>query len=109
MLRLIREARFVRALLLVAGLLAVSASFGLHVEPAAGRAPVSAWSAKTLESPPSHACPACLAQRHVSIARLIAVVLHIESSVPAPAVPEVRRPDRFATRPQRDRAPPVAS
>jgi predicted component of type VI protein secretion system len=109
MLRLIREAGFARALVLVAGLLAVSASFGLHPEPASGRAPAPAWSSGALGAPASHACPACLAQRQVSIARLTAIVLQVESSVPAPAVPELARPDRLAARPQRDRAPPVAS
>jgi hypothetical protein len=105
----LRESGLARVLLLVAGFLAASASFGLHPEPAAVRAPAPAWSSSALGAPASHACPACLAQRQVSIARLTVIVLRVESSVPAPAVPELPRPDRLASRPQRDRAPPVAS
>jgi hypothetical protein len=112
MLRLLRESRSARLLLLAAGFLAVSASFGLHPEPGSVSSAVSsnpAFSARLARSLPAHECPACLTHRAVSLARLAATVLRPESIVAAPAVPAVRPPDRLEARPQQNRAPPVTS
>ena len=110
MLLRLRESGFARVLLLVAGLSAVSASFGLHPEPAAAASsPAAAWSAQVALPLPSHGCPACLTHRPVSLARLAAVVLQPESTVAAPVVVFVRRPDRPEPRPHQNRAPPLTS
>ena len=110
MLLWLRESGFARVLLLVAGLLAVSASFGLHPEPAAAvSSPAPAWSSHVAPPLASHGCPACLTHRPVSLARLTAVVLQPESTVPSPVVVFVRRLDRPEARPHQNRAPPVAS
>ena len=118
MLRLIQSARLARALMLATGVLVVTGSFGLHPEPGAGGAalsPVSAaargaaWSAEAPKSTTSHACPACLTHRPVSIARLAGVLLHTETRFAALAAPEVDRPTSQPDRPYKDRAPPAVS
>lgn len=124
MLRLIQSARLARALMLAAGVLVVTGSFGLHPEPAvalsAAAAPMgmgmdmgmdigAAWSADSPQSATSHDCPACLTHRPVSIARLAGVPLHTETRFAALGAPEVSRPTSRAARHYKDRAPPAVS
>lgn len=118
MLRLIQSARLARVLVLAAGVLVVTGSFGLHPEPVAGGAVLSpvcaaaggaAWSADAPRSPTSHDCPACLTHRPVSTARQAGVPLHTETRLAALAASEVRRPASQAVRPYKNRAPPAVS
>lgn len=93
MLLALRRARSARFVLLAAGFLAVSGSFGLHPEPGplAGRAQSRAgWTAANLLDRGSpHECLACLAHRSISLPGPSAVVLQSDSSIPAasPASP----------------------
>src|SRR6266542_554079 len=112
MLRFFRKSRSVRFLLLAAGFLAVSASFGLHPEPVAvgtAESPVPAFSAQLARALPSHECLACLTHRAISLVRLSAAVLRPESIVAAVVPPSVRPPARLRARPYQIRAPPVVS
>jgi hypothetical protein len=103
-------ARFGRIVLLVAGLAAVSGSFGLHPEPQDTTAPAGGgigWvGPHTAENSTSHACLACLAHRSVPLPRLSAVILAPQSAAPAgPAAPaaSLRRLEGHASV---SRAPP---
>ena len=107
-----RKSRFARALLLAAGLTAVCGSFGLHAEPASARADVASspvWSPGAPAARAPHDCPACLAQRPVSIAPGPTVLLRPEATALPVAACEIRWPERVAARPRRDRAPPSVS
>jgi hypothetical protein len=107
-----RKSRFARTLLLAAGLAAVCGSFGLHAEPASARSDLSprpAWSPAGPAARAPHDCPACLAQRPVSIAPAATVPLRPEATALPVAASEVRWPERVAARPRRDRAPPSVS
>jgi hypothetical protein len=109
MFRSIKTAPIVRAALLVAGVLAVTSSFGLHPEPE-HNGPAAAgveWSRAggALEENP-HICFACLAHRSIPLP-------HLFTSVPAPraaadpAPPASTSPlARLESHPREGRAPP---
>jgi hypothetical protein len=85
MLRRLRYTRFGQVVLGIAGVLAITGSFGLHPEPASGATarrgtPLPGWSEGSAISERSHGCPACLAHRTAPIARLIVALV-------APAAP----------------------
>lgn len=112
MLQRLRQSGSARAFLFAAGLLAVSASFGLHPEPASdpgasGRLP--SWAATAALTAASHECPACLAHRPLALARPSPIVLRPLSLVAKAAVLVVKSPDLREPRPRQNRAPPVAS
>ena len=106
-----RKARFGQIALILAGFLAVSASFGLHPELEPGQASATAatgWHAPELgaESNP-HACVACLSHRSLSLPRPAAVVLQPASAV-APALDAAPSPlGRLEVPAREGRAPPA--
>lgn len=109
MFRSIKTAPIVRAALLVAGVLAVSGSFGLHPEPEHLGSTTTGveWSrpAGALEANP-HICFACLAHRSIPLP-------HLFASAPAPRAASLAAPlaspsllARLESHPREGRAPP---
>src|ERR1700692_4070047 len=85
MFRALRGIRTAQLALLVAGVLAVSGSFGLHPEPGASTALAAhrpGWNALDRSAKTeTHDCYLCLAHRSVSLPRLSPVVLQSGSAV----------------------------
>jgi hypothetical protein len=109
MLRVLRRARFGRIALVLASLLAVTGSLGLHPEPGDVRAAPAGFVAG--HAAPSeagaHDCLACLAHRSVPLTRLSGVVL-----APGPTVlfffaSRAWRPLPTQSRTHEGRAPPA--
>jgi hypothetical protein len=111
MLRALRKLRFAQIVLLVAGLLAVSGSFGLHPEPDGSAARIATgggW--KTLdrsEAASRHDCLLCLAHKTVSLPRLSAVVLQPACAVHATPLAAPSLLGRLDIHPREGRAPPA--
>lgn len=107
-----RQSRWARALVILAGLFMVAASFGLHPEPglagadSTGTVTLSAHAAVTT---PSHECPFCLAHRPVPLAPPAGVVLRPQAILLPVAAFVARLPERLEVRPRQNRAPPDAS
>ena len=111
MFRALREARLAQIVLLAAGLLAVSGSFGLHPEPEGSAARVATgdgWT--TLDrtgAAPLHDCFLCLAHKSISLPRLSAVVLQPGSAVHATPVAAQSLLGRLDADSGEGRAPPA--
>ena len=106
-----RKARFGQFALILAGLLAVSGSFGLHPEPEPGQVAAMAgpgWHAPELgtETNP-RVCIACLSHRSISLPRPAAVVLQPASAV-TPTLDAAPSPlGRLEVQTREGRAPPA--
>ena len=112
MLKIARQSPSARALLLVAGLFMVAASFGLHPEPGltgAVSTPAASLSAHAAVATASHECPFCLAHRPVPLARPAIVVLRPQAIQLPVATFVARLPERLEPRPSQNRAPPAVS
>ncbi|HSS44432.1 MAG TPA: hypothetical protein VLO07_03740 [Thermoanaerobaculia bacterium] len=110
----LRKSRYGQTLLALAGLLAISSSFGLHREPdcttsrlADSSTPV--WTLVELSDETSHGCLACLAHRSVSLPRLSGVVLQPGASVAVDVARPAPRLASLETAPYEGRAPPAHS
>jgi hypothetical protein len=109
MFRSSRIARLGRVAALVAGILAVGGSFGLHPEPAAS-APATThpeWSVSGAgaEAAP-HVCLACLAHRSIPLPRLTSVVFTPRPVVRIAPSTETSPVARLESRSREGRAPP---
>ncbi|MGH9317826.1 MAG: hypothetical protein ACRD1P_12065 [Thermoanaerobaculia bacterium] len=109
----LRKSRYGQTVLALAGLLAISSSFGLHREPecaAARRAGNSTpvWTLVDAFNHATHGCLACLAHRSVSLPRLSGVILQPGVSVAAAVTRPAPRPANLETAPYEGRAPPPA-
>jgi hypothetical protein len=112
MLRSLRTARFGQTALWIAGVLAITGAFGLHPEPALTD-PAAASSARpeirgaVVSAPGADTCPACLAHRPVSAARLAtgidapAAAIRVSRLRPAAPLP------LHSVLPHEGRAPPT--
>jgi len=111
MFRSLKTARSGQAALLLAGLLAVAGSFGLHPEPERAIAVSAAgaeWSA--LEDPVEqnpHVCLACLAHRAISLPRLSSVVFAPRPTAPAAVSATPSGLARLEAHPREGRAHPA--
>ncbi len=112
MFQALRRSRYGQTVLALAGVLAISSSFGLHPEPAcavalrtADSAPV--WTLAEASNGATHGCLACLAHRSVSLPRLSGVVLQPGASVAAAAARPTSPPASLETAPHQGRAPPA--
>ena len=113
MFQALRRSRYGQTVLALAGLLAISSSFGLHPEPAQAAAPVAAEPGPALGVPQlanagTHGCLACLAHRSVSLPRLSGVILQPGVRVAAAVTRPAPRPANLETAPYEGRAPPPA-
>jgi hypothetical protein len=109
MIRSSRIARLGRIAALVAGILAVSGSFGLHPEPVADSTASAQpeWSAPGAASEASpHICLACLAHRSIPLPRLSSVVFTPRPVACAAPSAETAPLARLASPPREGRAPP---
>src|SRR6266508_5183680 len=113
MFRALRNARFVQIVLLTAGVLAVSGSFGLHPEPEGSGARVTtgdSWNALGRAGAAApHDCLLCLAHKSISLPRLSAVVLQPGSAVHATPIAAPSLLLRLDAHPREGRAPPALS
>jgi hypothetical protein len=111
MLHAFRKARAAQFVLLVAGFLAVSGSFGLHPEPEGPAARVAAgdgWNALNRSGTAAkHDCYLCLLHKSVSLPRLAAVVLEVGSAVTVRPVTDSSPLGRLESHPREGRAPPA--
>jgi|GEM_PF-2491665 len=111
MFRALRKARTTQIVLLVAGLLAVSGSFGLHPEPGGSTARVAdrqGWKALDQSAAAeTHDCYLCLSHRSVSLPRLAAVVLQSVAAVGAKPAAAPSPLGRLEFHPREGRAPPA--
>jgi hypothetical protein len=110
MFRALRKTRFAQIVLLAAGLLAVSGSFGLHPEPegrTASFATGDGWDALDRSGAAPHDCLLCLAHKSLSLPRLSAAVLQPGSAVHAAPVAASSLLGRLEGHPREGRAPPV--
>ncbi|HSP93041.1 MAG TPA: hypothetical protein VLU06_00725 [Thermoanaerobaculia bacterium] len=111
MFRVLRKARFAQIVLLTAGILAVSGSFGLHPEPEGRAARVATgdgWSALDRAGTTApHDCLLCLAHKSLSLPRLSAAVLQRGSAVHAAPAAASSLLGRLEGHPHEGRAPPV--
>jgi hypothetical protein len=109
MLRRLRHSRVVRVVLCAAGLVSLTAAFGLHPEPSgvsAASTPLELASSASL-SPPAHECIACLTAASVLVtAQSTHVLVSADSTIAEPPgdVPPASLP--VASRPP-GRAPPA--
>jgi hypothetical protein len=111
MFRALKKVRTAQIVLLVAGFLAVSGSFGLHPEPEGPAARVAAgegWNALDRSGTATkHDCYLCLSHKSVSLPRLTAVVLEAGSAVTARPVADCSPLGRLESHPREGRAPPA--
>jgi len=111
MFRSLRTARLGRAVLLIAGFLAVAGSFGLHPEPERALAAFAAgaqWGVLNVSSDTNtHVCLACLAHRAIWVSRLSSVVLAPLSTAPASISAAPSCLARLEAHPREGRAPPA--
>src|SRR5438309_890514 len=112
MFQSLRKARVPHFVLLLAGVLATSGSFGLHPEPGASAAARAAvrhgWN--TLDrsgDSASHDCYLCLSHRSISLPRLSAVVLEAEFAIRVKRAPAPSPLGRLESHPREGRAPPA--
>ena len=107
----LKKFRFAQIVLLVAGFLAVSGSFGLHPEPDGSAALITTgdgWN--TLDrsgAAARHDCLLCLAHRTISLPRLSAVVLQPACAVHATPLGTPSLLGRLEAHPREGRAPPA--
>ncbi|HYV41112.1 MAG TPA: hypothetical protein VEO02_04915 [Thermoanaerobaculia bacterium] len=111
MFRALRKARFAQIVLLTAGVLAASGSFGLHPEPKGSGARVSSqtgWNALDRSGVTApHDCLVCLAHKSISHPRLSAVVLQPGCAVNAIPAAAPSLLGRLEGHPCEGRAPPA--
>lgn len=113
MLQAVRVARWSRALLFAAAVVAIAGSFGLHPEPGAGvpaLSPVAgapAWTAERPDASTTHGCFACLAHRNVSMPGLAVFAPSAARAVGSAIVGSTRALRLFAPRLGDGRAPPA--
>lgn len=107
MLRRMRTAPAVRALLCVAAVLALGASFGLHPEPGEGLSAASATFAKSVGPQATHGCVACLSHGVALTAPLVGIVLAGSPREPAIPPADPLRHGRLAGTELPGRSPPL--
>src|SRR6266508_1948045 len=111
MFRALRKARFAQIVLLTAGVLAVSGSFGLHPEPEGSGVRVSSrggWNALDRSGVAApHDCFLCLAHKSISLPGLSAVVLQPGRAVNAIPAAAPSLLERLEGHPCESRAPPA--
>jgi hypothetical protein len=114
MLRRLRKARFGQIALVIASLLAITGSFGLHPEPgtttaATARDGFVSWHGPQAPDGASHDCLACLAHRTVTLPRPSGVVLQPVAAVTLLSAPRSGRPLTVDRRTHEGRAPPAVA